>query len=101
MTDDNAKSKGEDFPTDNIELLKDSVHFGIITALPKELAACKALLKNPREIFIPGSGAGRRYFIGEIPSSNGGTHLVILTLHEVGNNMAANRATLLLEHFPT
>lgn len=100
MTDDNAKSKGEDFPTDNIELLKDSVHFGIITALPKELAACKALLKNPREIFIPGSGAGRRYFIGEIPSSNGGTHLVILTLTEVGNNMAANRATLLLEHFP-
>lgn len=100
MTDDNAKPKDEDFPTDNIELLKDSVHFGIITALPKELAACKAILENPREIFIPGSGAGRRYFLGEIPSSNGGKHQVVLTLTEVGNNMASNRATLLLEHFP-
>lgn len=100
MTDNNAKSKDEGFPTDNIELFKDSVHFGIITALPKELAACKALLENPEEIFIPGSGAGRRYFLGGIPSSNGGMHLIVLTLTEVGNNMAANRATLLLEHFP-
>lgn len=97
---DDAKSKDEDSSIDNIELLKGSVYFGIITALPKELAAFEAMLENPIQIFIPGSGAGRRYCLGEIPSSNGGSHLVVLTLSEVGNNMAANRAALLLEHFP-
>jgi nucleoside phosphorylase/tetratricopeptide (TPR) repeat protein len=100
VADDNTKSKDEDFAIDDIELLKDSVHFGIITALPEELAAMEAMLENPRQIFMPGSGAGRHYCLGKIPSSNGSAHLVVLTLSKVGNNMAANRATLLLQHFP-
>ena len=74
---------------------------GILTALPKEYAAVKALLDNPKEYKSPGRGAGRRYLLGEIPAADGVGHSIVLSLADMGNNIAANRATLLLEHFPT
>lgn len=77
-------------------------NIGIITALEKEYVAVKKLIENPIEDFIPGRGAGRRYLVGEVPAANGGKHIVALALlADMGNNQAAARATLLLEHFPT
>src|SRR5258708_36228411 len=73
---------------------------GIMSALPKEYAAMKALLVAPTEDYVTGRGAGRRYCVGEIPASDGGKHTVVLSLAGVGNNSASSRATLLLEHFP-
>jgi nucleoside phosphorylase len=74
--------------------------FAIIAALPKEYAAVKGLLNKTGNHFVPGKGAGRRYLFGEIPSIHGGKHTVVLSLADMGNNIAASRATLLLEHFP-
>ncbi len=74
---------------------------GIITALPKEYVAVKILFENQMEYTVPGRRSGRRYLLGEIPVNGGGEHSVILSLADIGNNVAANRATLLLEHFPT
>jgi len=74
---------------------------GIITALEKEFKAVKVLLENPIKFNMPGKGAGRRYVVGEIPTEDGGKHIVVLALATMGNNMAAGRATLLLEHFPS
>jgi Nucleoside phosphorylase len=86
---------------DNFKVLKYSIHFGIITALPHEYTAFKVMLENPREITISGSGAGRRYLLGKIPSCNGSEHSIALTLlTDMGNNIAATRATRMLEHFP-
>lgn len=74
---------------------------GIITALPKEYVAVKMLLENQSKYRVPGRGAGRRYLLGEIPADGSGKHSLVLSLADMGNNIAANRATLLLEHFPT
>jgi nucleoside phosphorylase len=74
---------------------------GIITALEKEYAAVSAMLENVEDIDVPGRGAGRLYRIGEVPDRNGRRHSVALSLlADMGNNIATNRATLLLEHFP-
>lgn len=73
---------------------------GIITALPKEYVAVKAIVENPEEFNLPGRGAGRRYLLGEIPAANRRKHVIALSLADMGNNIAAARATLLLEHFP-
>lgn len=73
---------------------------GIITALPKEYAAVKTLLKRTKPYPVPGLGAGRRYLLGEVPAVHGGQHLVVLLLADMGNTIASTRATLLLEHFP-
>jgi nucleoside phosphorylase len=72
---------------------------GIITALPHEFEAFKVLLENRKEIKVQGTGAGRRYILGEISSKSKGKHFVVLALADMGNNTAAIRATLLLEHF--
>ncbi len=74
---------------------------GIVTALPKEYVAMQAVLQSPKEFNLTGGGAGRRYLLGHIPSTTGGSHIVALTLAGMGNNGAATRGTLLLEHFPT
>ena len=74
---------------------------GICTALPKEYAAVEVLLENARPHVVEGRGGGRRYLMGEIAASNGGAHTVALSLADQGNNIAATRATLLLEHFPS
>lgn len=72
---------------------------GIITALPQEFTAVKATLLDARERSFPGEGAGRRYIIGRIQSVHGKCHSIALALADMGNNVAAARATLLLEHF--
>ncbi|AKB36458.1 hypothetical protein MSSAC_1868 [Methanosarcina siciliae C2J] len=74
---------------------------GIITALPKEYAAVNILLENKNNKYkIPGYGAGRRYCLGEISSEEGKKHNLVLSTAGMGNNIAATRASLLLEHFP-
>lgn len=73
---------------------------GIITALPIEYTAMEILLENRRPCIIPGQGAGRRYCLGEIPSTNGNKHTSVLSLADMGNNIAASRASFLLAHFP-
>jgi len=73
---------------------------GIITALPKEFTTMKILLVNSAYFKVPGQGAGRRYCLGKIPSNDGEYHSVVLALADMGNNIAALRASLLLEHFP-
>lgn len=74
---------------------------GIITALPKEYAAVDVLLENSRDYVVPGPGAGRRYRLGTVSVANSGQHSLVLSLADIGNNIAAARATLLLEHFPS
>ncbi len=73
---------------------------GIITALPHETAAVRAVFGEPPRIDVPGAGAGRAYWMAEIPSPLGGVHRVVIAQADVGNNSAAIRASLLLSHFP-
>ena len=73
---------------------------GIVTALPKEYAAMEVMLDSPQDINLAGSGAGRRYRRGFVPGSGGGQHTVLLSLGDMGNNAAAIRASLMLQHFP-
>lgn len=61
----------------------------------------RALLESPKDFHVPGDGAGRLYFSGQISARNGGKHDVVLCFSGVGNNSAALRAALLLEHFPS
>lgn len=78
-----------------------SISIAIITALPKEFAALPAAIENLYEYLVPGKGSGRRYLVGEVPASQGKCHQVVLALlPDMGNNSAAIRATLVLEHFP-
>jgi nucleoside phosphorylase len=72
-----------------------------MTALPKEYAAMRVMLENAKPYQAAGQGAGRRYYLGEIPAVTGGRHQVALTLADMGTNIAAVRAARLLEHFPT
>jgi len=83
------------------DLLKPRVTVGLVTALPKEFAAVKAMLDDPVEYGVPGQGAGREYVLGEVPAKDGGTHAVALVLAGMGTNQGAARATLLLEHLPS
>jgi nucleoside phosphorylase/CheY-like chemotaxis protein len=73
---------------------------GLITALEKEYAAIRIVFDNWREYHIPGRGTGRRYGLVDLPARNGGKHLLVVLLADMGNNAAASRAALLLEHFP-
>ncbi|HMK18324.1 MAG TPA: tetratricopeptide repeat protein [Chitinophagaceae bacterium] len=73
--------------------------FGIITALPHEYAAVKAILENPTEVQYEG-GAGRRFTFGVIKSKHGGDHKIAVgLLPSMGNNPAAVAATLMLDQF--
>jgi nucleoside phosphorylase/tetratricopeptide (TPR) repeat protein len=74
---------------------------GIITALPHETAALLAVFGEPPRINVPGSGAGRSYWRAELPSRQGGVHHVVIAQADMGNNIAAVRASLLLTHFTT
>jgi nucleoside phosphorylase len=73
---------------------------GIVTALPKEYAAMEVMLDSPQDFNVAGSGAGRRYRRGFVPGSGGGQHIVLLAVGDMGNNAAAIRASLMLQHFP-
>ncbi len=82
------------------DYIKTEPTIGIITALPKEYAAVKKILENTKEISFSGQGAGRRYLLGEVSRNDEGKHTVVLCLASMGNNIAAIRASLLLNHFP-
>lgn len=79
--------------------LKPWVTVGIVTALPKEFVAAKAMLDGPVEYSAPGKGGGRDYVLGEVPAKGGGTHAVALVRAGMGNNFSAARVTTMMEHF--
>ena len=91
----------EIIPEITIDLERIKPTIGIITALPKEYAAVNILLDNKNNKYkIPGSGAGRRYCLGEIFTEEGYKYNLVLATVGMGNSIAATRASLLLEHFP-
>ncbi len=106
------EAQGEAEPRDILQIVQDGTRttganvdpavprIGIVTALPKEYVAVEAVLDNKQDYVARGRGAGRRYLIGEVPAVDGHRHSVALSMAEMGNNIAAVRATLLLEHFP-
>ena len=79
---------------------KDQVTVGIVTALPKELAAVKSHLKNLTLYRGTHGNVARRYTLGTLPALQGGTHVVALIQCGVGNNSAASRAVMLINEFP-
>ncbi|AUX29085.1 MULTISPECIES: pentapeptide repeat-containing protein [Sorangium] len=86
-------------PDERARALRDRVTVGLVTALPKEFAAAKAMLDGPVEHSAGGEGAGRDYVLGEIPAKGGGAHAVALVSTGMGNNLASVRVTQMLEHF--
>lgn len=74
----------------------------IITALPHEYAAVKVLLESPEMRTVEGASTNYQYLCGMLPASDGGQHsLVLALLTDMGNNMAAAEASLLLQQFPS
>jgi nucleoside phosphorylase len=72
---------------------------GILTALDHEFSAMKALLDHPTDFDVPGSKM--RYVLGQMPSSNGGTHEIVLALGDMGESLAAVHGARMLATFPT
>lgn len=99
IADTGVQPESTESALQNIYNLADKPTLGILTALVKEYVAIKVLLENTIELSFPGEGAGRRYLLGNIPALDGENHVVVLSLADMGNNAAAARATLLLEHF--
>lgn len=82
--------------------LESTPTIGIITALPKEFAAMRAMLENVRTRDKPARDGQHRYFIGEIPISENRRHQVVVALMpDMGNNSASSVASRLLVHFPS
>jgi nucleoside phosphorylase len=79
----------------------DACRFGIVTALPKEFAAMRALLDEPCE--WPAANDPNDYVIGTIPARDGsGHHAVVLTLlKSPRNNSAAAAVTHLVRSVPS
>jgi Nucleoside phosphorylase len=99
MTNLEIEKSGLEIINADIEKTKPTI--GVITALPEEYAAVNILLENKNDKYkIPGSGAGRRYCLGEILSEEGKKHSIVLEMIGMGNNIASTKASLLLEHFP-
>jgi nucleoside phosphorylase len=75
--------------------------FGILTALPEELAALRSFIDAPRRASVEGDRAD--YVVGTMPSADPGrTHVVALTLlGETGNDAAASACTNLLRSYPS
>ena len=73
---------------------------GIITALPDELSAVRAVLNEHKREDKPGTGAGRTYWIARVKSLYGDPYQVVIALADMGTNVATYRASRLLEHFP-
>jgi nucleoside phosphorylase len=75
--------------------------FGIVTALPKEFAAMRAMLDEPQAHAVDGDP--NDYVIGSIPAFDGsGEHRVVVTLlKKAGNNPASAAAVNLLRSFPS
>jgi nucleoside phosphorylase/tetratricopeptide (TPR) repeat protein len=81
------------------EALARRVTVGIVTALEEECAAMLAMLDRPVRWSATGDGSGLAYHLGEIRAYDGRVHVVALALADMGNNIAAVRGTLLLQHF--
>lgn len=77
----------------------DLARIGIITALPKEYAAMKLMLSNCKEVYNNKRGNAERYLIGQLPSADNKTHVVVLMMCGEGNNNAAIRCTQLINVF--
>jgi nucleoside phosphorylase len=75
--------------------------FALITALPLELAAMRALLINPRRLTVDRKGAMRECYVGQVPARDGGYHRLVLALSGLGNNSAAARAMAVVLDFPS
>ncbi|WP_141296417.1 hypothetical protein, partial [Brevibacillus centrosporus] len=55
----------------------------------------KVLLKEPRDISIQGSGAGKAFCLGKVKSKHGGEHTVVLTSCGMGIGMVATLRIIL------
>jgi nucleoside phosphorylase/tetratricopeptide (TPR) repeat protein len=75
------------------------VTFVLVTALPKEYAAMKAMLDEPVSFRAPGRGATHDYLLGEVPERGGGKHAVALVLADQGNPGAATYVTSAVHDF--
>ena len=75
--------------------------FGILTALPEELAAVRSFIDAPQRASVEGDRAD--YVVGTMPSADSGRpHVVALTLlGETGNDAAASACTNLLRSYPS
>jgi nucleoside phosphorylase len=75
--------------------------FGIVTALPEELAAVRSFIDEPRRVNTDGDRGD--YVIGSMPGAGeGSAHQVVLTLlGETGNDAAACASANLLRSFPS
>jgi nucleoside phosphorylase len=76
--------------------------FGIVTALPEEFAAVRAVLDDAAPPHTVAEDRAR-YVLGTLPSADGDSpHTVVLTLlGDTGNNAAAESCANLIRSFPT
>jgi nucleoside phosphorylase/tetratricopeptide (TPR) repeat protein len=75
------------------EALAKRVTVGIVTALPKEHVAVKAMLDGPVD--------HDDYVLGEMPAKGGGTHVVALLRTGMGTTLAATKTAKLLAKIET
>lgn len=75
--------------------------FGIVTALPEEFAAMRALMDDTNRLSVAGDRAD--YVVGSLPSLDADhPHQIVLTLlGETGNNYAAEACANLVRSFGT
>ena len=101
---DFGRRKTQGLSTSNViipKVGKSEPVLGIITALEKEYVAVKAVFGEGREERKQGEGAGRRYWLTDVAGSEGKPLTIAVTLADMGNNIAAVRATNMLNHYPT
>jgi nucleoside phosphorylase/tetratricopeptide (TPR) repeat protein len=77
-----------DADRERAEALAQRVTVGIVTALPKEHVAVKAMLDGPVD--------HDDYVLGEMPAKGGGTHVVALLRTGMGTTLAAAKTAKLL-----
>jgi len=73
----------------------------ILTALPKEYAAVRALIDNPISHTESDHRGTRHYTFGTMPARDGRLHEIALTMVGVGNNISAVATTQLLNDLPS
>jgi nucleoside phosphorylase len=73
----------------------------ILTALPKEYAAVRALLDHSFSHTETDHQGTRHYTFGAMPARGGGRHEIALTMVGVGNNISAVATTQLLNDLPS
>lgn len=79
-----------------------NLRIGLITALPKEMAALETVVDRLRPYDVFSRENHQRYFFGDIPGSNGRQHHVVLALlPDMGTNPAATVTSRLLQRFPS